>query len=120
MSYDDVHVQYQGFHPSDFTKSFIRSLLEEIHDEAPSGASVRAIFSKKDGNFKGTINVRSAAGPFFAMDVHSSLIGVAEHLLRQMRRKLDRWKSNRFKRDRITRSTFKSFEREDDYGTGVA
>lgn len=119
MSSDDVFVQYQGFHPSEHTQNFIRALLQEIHDESPYGSTVRAIFSKREGMFKGTINVRSAAGPFFVIALHGSLIEVAERLLRQMRRKLDKWKSTRFKQPSHPIRTKPSI-RDDEYGSGVA
>ncbi|MFZ4404047.1 MAG: hypothetical protein ACOYOK_08100 [Pseudobdellovibrionaceae bacterium] len=95
MAADEVFVNYHGFHPSDISKKYIDMLLDEIHHEAPCGATLRAVFTKKDLIFKGTLNVHSSAGPFFAAATEESLKKVADHMLEQMRRRFEKWKSKR-------------------------
>lgn len=97
MTYEDFHVQYQGFHPSDFTKGFIETLLSELKSESPRGAVLKASFVKKNDVFKGIVKIQTAAGPFFASAANSSLKDVSEKLTGQLRRRIQKWKTKKTK-----------------------
>lgn len=98
---DDFVIQYHGFSPSRFAQSYIQDLMEKLRDEAPASAALRISITKVDKHaFKGFIRISSQAGSFFAQASSSKLTGVAHRLLERMRRKLDKWKSRRFNRDR--------------------
>ena len=46
MNNELTNIQYQGFHPSEFTKNYLDFKLGEILDRAPYGSSLRAIFTR--------------------------------------------------------------------------
>lgn len=100
---DEVVLKFQGFHPSDFTRALLNDVAEEIRREAPTGATVRASFVRKDGVFKGTVEAHSHAGSFFAQSSGPRLLVVARRLLEQMRRKIGKWESTRMARRRSLR-----------------
>ena len=96
MYKDEVQIKYQGFHPSDFTKTFLQSLLSELYEESPSGSTMTADFSRKDNVFKAIISIRSSAGKFFAVASGRKLREVTDKIIDQIRKQLDKWKSTRF------------------------
>jgi hypothetical protein len=97
MKHEEVIVQYHGIHTSDLTKDSIKSLIDEIHQEGPATSTVRATFTKreKEKDYRGIVHVQSKAGSFFTAATHANLMEVAEKVLEQMRRKMDKWKTNR-------------------------
>ncbi|MFN3454720.1 MAG: hypothetical protein ACK41T_07125 [Pseudobdellovibrio sp.] len=98
MFKDEITMQFQGFHPTDFTRNLLNGTLTEIREEAPTGANVKGTFSRKDRMFKGIITIYSSAGKFFATATGKKLKDVQHKLMQQMRRQLNRWKSERFHR----------------------
>ncbi|MBX9767974.1 MAG: hypothetical protein K2X47_11945 [Bdellovibrionales bacterium] len=110
MKHEAVIVQYHGIHTSDLTKNSIFSLINEIHEEGPSSATVRATFTKtfskstNEKEYRGMVHVHSKAGSFFTAATHENLMEVAERVLCQMRRKMDKWKSNRISRKSLRRT----------------
>ena len=93
MSKNNITIQYHDFHPSEASKDFISSVIEEIQHELPSGAKVKATFSAKDNVVKGMLNVGSYAGPFFAVAAASNVREVTLALLSQMRRRIEKFKT---------------------------
>jgi ribosome-associated translation inhibitor RaiA len=113
MRHEEVIVQYHGIHTSDLTKNSIKALIDEIHEEGPTTATVRAMFTKraKENDYRGIVHVHSKAGSFFTAATHSNLMEVAEKVLEQMRRQMDKWKSNRIYRATVKRA--KKLNRQD-------
>lgn len=107
MRFEDISIKYCGFHPSEFMQTYLESLLHEIHEEAPYGASLRATFIRRERELKGIVRINSAAGSFMAIASGRGLHDVAKHLLDQMRRKLSKWKSRRFGPDSLRRSDYR-------------
>lgn len=101
MYTEDWFVNYRGFRPSDFTRHFMTDLMAQLLDEAPYGASLRANFSRHDGELKGRINIHSPAGSFEAFAKGRRLTEVSKKLTSQIRRRLRRWKEERFGRHKI-------------------
>lgn len=101
MAFDDVFICYRGFHPSDFTKSYLSSIMREVHEESPYGALLKASFSRKKETFKGIVHVTSSAGTFFAAAKGRGVKEVSKKLLEQLRRQLDKWKTSRFKHESL-------------------
>jgi hypothetical protein len=93
---DDFSIKFQGFHPSDFTRSYLHERLSELQDEAPYGSTVHAIFTRKKEQLKGIVSIHSSAGRFFAMASGSKVKDVGKKLVEQIRKQLDKWKSLRF------------------------
>jgi ribosome-associated translation inhibitor RaiA len=96
MKIGDIRVRYHGLHPSEYTKSHLDSAMQEIYDESPDGSSLQASFSKHKDVLKGIVQISSPAGHFFASATGPNLHDVANRLLAQMRRRLNKWKSKRF------------------------
>lgn len=101
MYRDEVSIKYQGFHPSDFTKIFLQSLLSELHEESPSGSTLKAQFIRREHMFKAIVSIHSSAGKFFAVASGKRLREVADKIIRQIRKQLDKWKTARFDRQSI-------------------
>jgi len=101
MKIGDIRIRYHGFHPSEYMKSHLDSIMQEIYDESPDGCSLRASFSRHKDILKGIIQVTSPAGHFFASATGKGLHEVANRLLLQMRRRLDKWKSKRFSHESL-------------------
>lgn len=102
MSFDSVIIQHRGFHPSDFSKAFVESLMGEICNESPVGSKLKAVFSKQDDHIKGVVQVTSPAGPFFALATGYNVKDVSKKIFDQMRRKIGRWKTKRFSHQGLT------------------
>lgn len=95
MLSNNVIVQYHDFNPSDYTKTYIQSVVSEIHSELPEGSTVKASFTKHDDLYKGMLNVGFHGGPFFAVATSDNFNDVLVKLVDQMRRRLEKWKSKK-------------------------
>lgn len=98
---EDIMIQYQGFHPSEFTKNYLDSKLSELLEQAPYGASVRAVFSRRNKILTANVRIISAAGQFFASAQGEHLRDVSRKLTERVRRRLNRWKTIRFAHKRL-------------------
>ncbi|MGZ5279971.1 MAG: hypothetical protein ACXWC9_08515 [Pseudobdellovibrionaceae bacterium] len=101
MKIGDIRVRYHGFHPSDFTQNLLNCIMQEIYDESPDGSCLKASFTRNKEVLRGIVQVNSPAGPFFASATGTHVNEVAHRLLVQMRRRLDKWKSKRFRHERL-------------------
>lgn len=95
MFKDEVSIQYQGFHPSEFTRTHVSLVMSELQEEAPYGATLKGIVSRKEDQFKAMVTIYSSAGKFFATATGRKLKNVTDQILRQIRRQLGQWKSRR-------------------------
>lgn len=87
----ELSIQYQGFHPSSFTKEYLDSKLNHLLARAPSGANMRAIFSREQDGITATLRILSSGGEFFAISKGRRLKDVNRRLMTQIRRQLQRW-----------------------------
>lgn len=119
MLLDDRFLKFQGFHPSDFTRSYLNDKIGALHEEAPNGSTLQATFTRKDHLFKGVVTIYSSAGKFFAVASGSKLKEVTHRLIEQLRKQLDRWKSQRFQHEGLKRIAFNdnSSNKEANYDT---
>jgi hypothetical protein len=121
---DNISVKFQGFHPSNFTRSYLSDKLSAVYDEAPYGSTLKATFTRRDHVFKGVVTIYSSAGKFFAVASGNKLKEVTHKLTEQLRRQLDRWRSKRFRHESIKDVAFSDNNNqteEVDYDTsGVA
>jgi hypothetical protein len=121
MKFGDIHIRYHGFHPTDYTKSQVDAVLQEIYDESPDGSALKASISRKGDLLKGIVEVNSAAGPFFATATSRGLHDVLNRPLEQMRRRLGKWKSKRYQNESIKNLSVHSNEsKEEGYDSSVA
>nr|HRO68435.1 hypothetical protein [Pseudobdellovibrionaceae bacterium] len=100
MMKERIIVQYRGFHPSEFTQAHIDTLMKELQAEAPQGATLKAVFSRKDFYFRGVISIQSSPGRFFTVSSGRKIREVTGELSQKMRRQLHRWKSERIRKNR--------------------
>lgn len=98
MLKSNIAVQFNNFHPSQNTKNFVDSVIQSIQDELPSGATVRATFTKQKNVVKGMLQIGSYSGPLFAVASAEGLKEVTFRLVEQIRRRMDKWKSRRHER----------------------
>lgn len=98
---ENLMLKFQGFHPSDFTRSYLNDKMMNIQDEAPNGSHLQASFSRNNRSFKGMITINSSAGKFFAIASGTKLKEVTHKLNEQIRKQLERWKSRRHSRENI-------------------
>jgi hypothetical protein len=122
MSKQLVTVHYHDFHPSEQTRFFIDSIVNEIHRELPQGSTVSATFSLKDKIVKGMLHVGSYGGPFFSVAAAEDLKEVTVKLLEQMRRRIDKFKTKKYHRREGLKQVAKRKVLKEDvgYDAGVA
>lgn len=115
MMKERIFVQYRGFHPSEFTQDHIDALMKELQEEAPQGATLKGVFSRKDFYFRGVISIQSSSGRFFTVASGRKLREVTGELSQKMRRQLHRWKSERIRRNRRRLDDSRSTRRRNDF-----
>jgi|GEM_PF-2822895 len=93
-----ISVQYQGFHPSDYVVQHIGGLLDDLYEEAPYGATIRATVTKRNDTYKAMLSIHSAVGPFFAVAASPSLRELSDQLFSRAHRRIEKWKSKRFRK----------------------
>lgn len=98
---ENSQLKFQGFHPSDFTRTYLDEKMSCLLEEAPYGATLNASFIKKDHLYKGVITINSVRGNFFATATESNLRETSHKLVEQIRRRLNKWKSHRFERESL-------------------
>ncbi len=93
---DNISTEFQGFKPSEYTRTYVDDVLHVIQEEAPYGSAVSANFVRENERVKGTIKINSVVGRFFAVAEGSRLSEVSMRLKEQMRHQLNKWKAMRF------------------------
>lgn len=98
---EDIKIQFEGFSPQNFAKTYFKSLAEEIRNEAPTWATVTTAVHKKGAEFSGIVKITSHAGSFFAAAKGKRLTDVGRKLLQRIRKQLGKWKAKRFTHETI-------------------
>lgn len=98
---DTISINYTGFHPSEWTQTYLEEKLQHLQEIAPYGAVMFAHFARKGKIFRAHIHVNSSAGKFFAKSSGSKLKEVSHHLIDQIFHQIGKWKDNRFDRESI-------------------
>jgi len=98
---DDITIQFEGFSPPEFVHSYFTDLLEQIREEAPTWANIRASVHRVGEEFRGVIKITSHAGEFFSTASSRKLNELGRKLTQRIRRQLDRWKSTRFSHETV-------------------
>ena len=91
-------MHFKGFHPSEYTKTYLQSVVDHIQEESPRGADLDVTFKRENNVIRGMIRVTSSAGKFFAIAQGQRLHEVTQRLNQQLRRQLSKWKALRFSR----------------------
>jgi ribosome-associated translation inhibitor RaiA len=96
----NIMIQYQGFHPTAFTQSYIESQLDALLHHAPHGAVMRAIFRRKRNVFAARVHLRSGGGSFFAAASSRHMREAARQIVARVGRQLERRQTLRQRRSR--------------------
>lgn len=99
---NEIFVQYKGFSPSTYTRSYFTNMLRQLHEESPTTSVMKAHMSRSGGMFKGMVKITSAAGDFFAIASGSRIKDVGHRLTLQIRKQLEKWKANRFSHEKLS------------------
>lgn len=95
---NDILIQFQGFHPSEFTRAFWEAQLSALSEMAPHGATIRAGLMRKGKTFSANIRILSSAGHFYASAGGSHMRDVSHKVESRLRKQLRRWKDARSQR----------------------
>lgn len=98
MLTQNTNIKFQGFHPSEFTKTYLNEKINILKSEVPFGATMKAAFTRNNHVIKGVVSVYSSAGRFFAVASGNKLKSVTDKLTEQIRRQTNKWKTNRFEK----------------------
>lgn len=99
MKYEDIIVSFQDFEPAPAIRNFVGKITEEVLNEAPSIACLKASFKNKNNRILGQFEICSPSGMFTATSVGNNMQAVVRRLAGRMRRQLKSWKSSRFLED---------------------
>jgi hypothetical protein len=100
MFTEDWFVNFHGFRPSESARAHLTDRLSQILDEAPYRSNLQAAFTRKDGGIRGVLVIHSSAGHFSAFATGRNLNETANKVIRQIRKRLNRWKTRRFAREK--------------------
>lgn len=101
MDLSEMTLHYHGFHPSDFTKDYLESMMAELYTESPHGSFFQAAFSRQNHIFKARVRIDSSNGHFFAVASGRKLKEVTHRVVYQIRKQLGKWKTLRFQKESI-------------------
>lgn len=101
---DDIKIQFEGFSPPEFVHSHFMDLLEQVREEAPTWANIRASVHRVGEEFRGMIKITSHAGEFFSTASSRKINELGRKLTQRIRRQLDKWKSTRFSQESIRKT----------------
>jgi hypothetical protein len=96
-NFNELNIRYNNIHPTDSERVYIESIFKELYDESPYGAVLSGSFTDRKGTVKGTLQINSSAGSFFATAETSNINEVTRMLMVQIKRRLEKWKSRRFR-----------------------
>lgn len=97
MRTTDLSVNFVGFEPAEEVLTRLYQTLDDLLEEAPAGAFIKATFSRQDGgNYQGALRVNSFVGPFSVTSIGQDIAELLLNLNRDMHAKLDKWKFRRF------------------------
>lgn len=89
---NDITIQFQGFHPTEFTRAYLDSKIAQLQGQAPFGAQIQALFQRKNKTFTASVRIFSGAGRFFVSARGQHMREVSQRLERRLRKQLKRWK----------------------------
>lgn len=96
MQIEDVRIHLKGFEKKDRFGCFVKSLVDDIHLEAPSDSTTTASFTKSEAYVTGSIQISSSEGVFSARAEGCNPRKVALEVARELRKQLRNWRRTRF------------------------
>jgi ribosome-associated translation inhibitor RaiA len=86
-------IQFQGFHPSNYTKIHFEQICNDILEEAPKGAMLNAVIRRKDHEYSTHIMINSKAGRFFGLATGHKLFPAIKKVFVQIDKQIKKWHS---------------------------
>lgn len=96
MSYEDLKIQYRGFHPQEDIQSLVEESMDYVLSLAPFGSRLEANIEQTDDLLTGFVSIKSSVGPFFCHSSNTNLVALTEDLVIKMSKNLNKWKAKRF------------------------
>lgn len=96
MMSDDVRLEIKGFSKDSKFGSFVKSVVDQLHLEAPSDATTTASFTKFENLVTGAIQISSSQGVFSAQGQGHKARDVVFKTVKKVRKQLRAWKKARF------------------------
>ncbi|HVK62225.1 MAG TPA: hypothetical protein VM432_11770 [Bdellovibrionales bacterium] len=96
MIQEKVQLEFMHFEPDYETRSFVSSVAEKIHFNAPSDAAMKLALQKGKDAIQASCRIASQAGTFVAEAVSESPIRAVQQIERKIKDQLDAWKAWRF------------------------
>ena len=101
MILDKQVIKFIGFTPSTLMRSFVEEKIVEIQKEATPKCILNVVFTKKDHMLKGVVTLHTSSGIFIAVAHGGRLDIVTIKILKQLRKKIDKWKMPKFHQERF-------------------
>jgi hypothetical protein len=98
MELSEMKMQYQGFHPSEYTQNYLDTMMGHLYSESPNGSYLQAVFSRQNHIFKVRVRIDSSRGHFFAVASGRQVKEVTHRIVAQIRKQIGKWKTSRFSR----------------------
>ena len=102
MELSEMTLQYNGFHPSEFTREYLESMMDELHTESPHGSILQAVFTRQNHLFKARVRIDCSGAHFFAVASGRRIKEVTHKIVQQIRKQQGKWKSLRFERRNLS------------------
>jgi ribosome-associated translation inhibitor RaiA len=94
----DVQFEFMGFKPDEQIKTFVSSVVDQLHFSAPSDAALKLVIKKSKDMIRASCRIASQAGTFVADTMSDNPIRAVQQIENKIRRQLDHWKKIRFEK----------------------
>jgi ribosome-associated translation inhibitor RaiA len=102
MFSEAFQIKYQGFHPSDFTESYVEEKLQKLYLESPRDCTLHAVFTRRARDLMAMVSIHSGGREFVARAKAHGLSEVSKKIEAQVKKQLSRWKNRRHGRHVLT------------------
>jgi hypothetical protein len=89
---DDIDIRYLGFHPSDWTKSYLASSLAALRDQLPFGSRLKVMVKRQGHLLVANVDVLSRAGRWFIPAKASKLSQLCHTVESRVHRQIEKWR----------------------------
>jgi hypothetical protein len=117
---EDFNIKFRGFHPSEFTESYLDERMRELQAEAPYGSALNASFTFQEKGIKAVVRITSGVGEIFATARGPRLREVIRQVVFQVRKQLGRRKTQRMGTESLRHLSPKTIEQLRKIGASVA
>lgn len=87
-----LHYEFHGMDPSDWTESFLNEEFSPLMDSAPPDAAMKLRVEKHHDGMEGKLLMTSRAGTFVVENRSGDITSLVKSLKKKMKGKLLKWK----------------------------